>query len=217
MPSRNIVREFAESQYYHVYNRGVEKRLIFLDDHDYIVFLGLLKRYLGLPDKSKKKLPRQANRHAHDSVRNEVSLLAYCLMPNHFHLLLYQTTSDGVHKLMRRVATSYVMYFNARYNRVGSLFQGPYKASLITKDGYLQHISRYIHLNPSDYKNWPYSSYPYYASQKNTPSWLQQAMVLELFDNRDQYLAFVDDYVSLRNELSVLKWQLANDLEKGEE
>lgn len=217
MPSRNIVREFGEHEYYHVYNRGVEKRKIFLDERDYIVFLGLLKKYLGTEKPETKKLPRNANRHRPDKLIGEVEVLSYCLMPNHFHLLLYQTSKDGVHKLLRRVATSYSMYFNGRYNRVGSLFQGPYKASRITRDGYLQHISRYIHLNPNEYQTWPFSSLRYYRGDKQPPSWLKVEKILQLFYDRKEYLDFVDDYVAVRNELQTLKFQLANDLEKGEE
>lgn len=218
MPSRNIVREFAEHQYYHVYNRGVEKRHIFLDDDDYTVFLGLLKRYLDeTDDKKSKKAPRNASRRRVEKIQDEVQVLSYCLMPNHFHLMLYQTSKDGVHKLMRRIATSYAMYFNSKYDRVGSLFQGPYKASLINRDSYLQHISRYIHLNPEDYKAWPYSSYKYFAREKSAPNWLKRDTLLEMFYSRQEYLSFVDDYVAARDELSILKWQLANDIEKGEE
>lgn len=216
MPSRNIVREFAEQQYYHVYNRGVEKRKIFLDEQDYTVFLGLLKRYLAVEEPKNKEQEVNNNRHTFPKIYSEVRVLSYCLMPNHFHLLLYQTSKDGVQKLMRRIATSYSMYFNSRYDRVGSLFQGPYKASMINKDSYLQHVSRYIHLNPEEYKTWPYSSYRYFARDKAAPSWLDRDMLLEMFYSQEEYLTFVDDYVAVRNELSLLKWQLANDLEKGE-
>ncbi len=215
MPSKNIVREFAEHQYYHVYNRGVEKRKIFLDEQDFTVFLGLLKKYLG-EDEPKAKMPRSVNRHRVPKLTDEVRLLTYCLMPNHFHLLLFQYSQDGVQKLMRRVMTGYAMYFNNRYDRVGSLFQGPYKASHITKDSYLLHISRYIHLNPAEYKSWHYSSYRYFTEQVRAPSWLNKTMTLELFDNKEQYLEFVDDYVAARDELSLLKHALANDIEKGE-
>lgn len=215
MPSRNIVREFAEHQYYHVYNRGVEKRTIFLDDQDYTVFLGLLKRYLGADELVVNK-QGDKHRHAFPKISHEIQIQAYCLMPNHFHMLLYQTSKDGVHRLMRRVSTSYAMYFNSKYARVGGLFQGPYKASRINKDSYLQHVSRYIHLNPEDYKSWPYSSYKYFARDKVAPSWLDKDAVLKMFASRQEYIEFVDDYVAARDELSLLKWQLANDIEKGE-
>ena len=82
MPSRNVVKEFAAEQYYHLYNRGVEKRQIFLDEQDYTVFIGLMKKYLtGITD-------RKLHWHKFDNLSEHVDLLAYCLMPNHFHLLL---------------------------------------------------------------------------------------------------------------------------------
>src|SRR5690606_22360993 len=130
MPSKNTVKEFTKEQYYHVYNRGVEKRAIFLDDEDYTVFLGLIKKYLtGKTDQKK-------HRHAFDSLSGEVQLIAYCLMPNHFHLLLYQKSDDGITKLMRRLTTAYAMYFNNKYNRIGRLFQGTYKAAHVNADDY---------------------------------------------------------------------------------
>jgi putative transposase len=204
MPSRNIVREFAPDSYYHVYNRGVEKRVIFTDEQDYSVFLGLLKKYLA------GELSNEANRHQFKNFHGELSLLTYCLMPNHFHLLFYQSSENAITELMRRVSTSYVMYFNNRHNRVGSLFQGPYKASKIDADEYLDHVSRYIHLNPRDYKTWPYSSLAYYQANKKA-NWLDTNNILSRFNNsRESYLKFVSDYESNKAEIDLLKWQLAN-------
>lgn len=200
------MKEFVAGGYYHVYNRGVEKRRIFMDDQDYQVFLGLLKKYLAGENHNK------ANRHAFTPLQDKVSLLSYCLMPNHFHLLLYQQSATGVTELMRRVTTGYVMYFNNRYSRVGRLFQGTYKAAHVNADGYLHHISRYIHLNPDEYKTWPYSSLPYYRGEKEA-AWIRPEMVLELElfgGDRQRYLQFVEDYVVTRNDLSVLKHQLAS-------
>lgn len=203
MPSRNIVKDYAAEQYYHVYNRGVEKRIIFLDDQDYTVFIGLIKKYLN------GETPILHNRHSFSRLGDEVQLLAYCLMPNHFHFLLYQTTEDALTRFMRRLATGYVMYFNNRYDRVGGLFQGKFKASHINADDYLQHISRYIHLNPKDYRTWPYSSYRYYL-KPNPPPWLTTQPILDLFDNNSAcYESFVSDYIENKQMLDELKWQLA--------
>ncbi|HSW37439.1 MAG TPA: transposase [Candidatus Saccharimonadales bacterium] len=208
MPSRNSLKEYIPEAHYHVYNRGVEKRVIFLDDQDYIVFLGLLKKYLTGENGNK------GNRHKFDNLGNELELLAYCLMPNHFHLLFYQVSEDAITKLMRRVITGYAMYFNSRYGRVGGLFQGRYKASQITADAYLHHISRYIHLNPADYKKWPYSSYSSYTGSKST-QWLKPGRILDIFNNnRDEYISFLDEYVDTKHELDVLKYQLANDIDE---
>lgn len=207
MPSRNTIREFTAENYYHVYNRGVEKRLIFLDDQDYTVFLGILKKYI-LGEKS-----NNTNRHKFERLGDEIDIIAYCLMPNHFHLLIYQKLDNSITKLMQRVMTGYVMYFNDRYGRVGSLFQSRYKASLINADSYLHHITRYIHMNPEDYKKWQYSSLQNYTTNKKT-KWLTIEPVLELFENdKSKYSQFVDDYHDSKHELSVLKWQLANDLD----
>lgn len=204
MPRRYAVKEFEPESFYHVYNRGVEKRTIFLDDQDYTVFLGLLKKYLT----GKRK--DGSHWHAFKNFQGEITLLAYCLMPNHFHLLLYQSNSDSITQFMRRILTGYVMYFNNRYHRVGGLFQGRYKASIIDKDSYLQHISRYIHLNPDEYKSWPYSSLPYYQGVKKA-EWLNTDQILNLFDdNWSTYLEFVADYEDSKKELDLLKWQLAN-------
>lgn len=207
MPSRNIIKEYAAGEFYHVYNRGVEKRLIFMDDTDYVVFLGLLKKYLIGQDDAK------THRHKFSNLSEEVELLAYCLMPNHIHLLFHQLTEDGITKLMRRVMTGYVMYFNNKYNRVGALFQGRYKAAHINADAYLHHISRYIHLNPISHEDYAYSSYKYYTEHKPAPEWLHTNYILSLFEHPETYKLFVDDYVDTKQELSVLKWQIASDLE----
>lgn len=207
MPSRNVVREFSADSYYHVYNRGVEKRDIFLEDEDYTVFLGLLKKYLSGERHNR-------NRHAFSRLDNDIELLAYCLMPNHFHFLIYQNDIEGLSKLMRRLITGYVMYFNNKYNRVGSLFQGPYKASRINADSYLEHISRYIHMNPENYESWPYSSLGYFLQRKQTPIWLKPTRVMQLFENNPTtYSEFLRSYEETKNELEILKWQLANNPE----
>lgn len=211
MPSRNVIKEFAADEYYHVYNRGVEKRDIFIDDQDYTVFLGLLKKYLS--PIAKVRSPN-SNRHKFESLSSQLDLITYCLMPNHFHLLFYQYNEEAITKLMRRVVTGYVMYFNNRYKRVGTLFQGRYKAAHINADAYLHHISRYIHMNPKEYKTDPNSSLPYYLGHKKIPTWLKPNAILELFDNDPkQYEKFLNEYQNTNLELSILKWQLANDPE----
>ncbi len=204
MPSANIVKEFAQDQVYHVYNRGVEKRDIFLDDQDYSVFIGLLKKYLT------GKTTNNNNRHAFSSLKGRIDLLSFCLMPNHFHLLFYQKDEKALTQLMRRVNTGYVMYFNNRYGRVGSLFQGIYKASLVEKDDYLHRVSRYIHANPDDLENWPYSSFQYYKGNREA-DWLKTDTILELFDNnKGEYIEFVREYSESKNEATDIRWQLAD-------
>lgn len=203
MPSINSVKEFANDQYYHVYNRGIDKRVIFLDEQDYTVFLGLLKKYLTGINTDK------TNRHAFMSFEGKIELLSYCLMPNHFHLFFYQTDKDALTQLMRRIGTGYVMYFNNRYSRSGRLFQGIYKASCVDKDNYLHHVSRYIHLNPDNYQSYPYSSLDYYLGNKKS-EWVKPDRILELFDSKEEYMNFIADYIDTKEEIAGFKWQLAD-------
>jgi putative transposase len=181
MPHRNTIRHFTENGIYHVYNRGVEKRDIFLDDQDYSIFLHLLKYYLSPLDPEDihplLQFQKFSIRKAYPlkNLENEIDLIAYCLMPNHFHLILRQVTKDGITKLMRKISTTYVMYFNKRNNRVGYLFQGKYKAAIVEGDFYLLQLSRYVHLNPIDLQgsdpfNYPYSSYKYFLGEKHAPA-----------------------------------------------
>ena len=208
MPHKHIVKTYVADGHYHVYNRGVEKRVIFLDDQDYRVFLHLLKYYLSpLKQDAKHPLSEIPN---HTIVRprplsnlnEEVDLLAYCLMPNHFHFLIKQTTEEGMSKLLRRLATIYSMYFNKRHDRVGHLFQGIYKAALITEDPYLLHLSRYIHLNPVELTGlnlatYPYSSYPYYLGIKRA-EWIKPDFILDIFKspNYSPFLSYEEFVVA---------------------
>jgi putative transposase len=133
------------------------------------------------------------------NIEKEVSLIAYCLMPNHFHLLIQQISIDGITKLLRRIATTYAMYFNKRYKRVGYLFQGPYKAVLVENDSYLLHLSRYIHLNPSELIrrnliNYPYSSYKYYLGIAKA-GWVKPDLILNYFD-KSKLLPLLNKYPS---------------------
>ena len=196
MPAKNSVKQFIENGYYHIYNRGVEKRDIFLDEQDYAVFLNYLKKYLSPSSSRSGSDPHE--------LATEIDLLSFCLMPNHFHLLVKQSTRSGITKLVRAICTNYVMYFNKKYERVGTLFQGKYKAVLVNKDAYLLHLSRYIHLNPfpkSNPKFYEYSSYSYYLGKKSA-NWLKTNEILNYFKSARKtglkdmlsYESFVDDY-----------------------
>jgi REP element-mobilizing transposase RayT len=153
MPSKFRLKTYKSGGIYHIYNIGIDSRAIFLDDDDYNVFLDVLKRYLLLEEEStpigfKQDKPSIYKRKQSMKLNHEVSLLAFCLMQNHFHLLLRQQTEDGIVKFMRRVCTYYSMYFNKKYKRRGNLFEGVYRAVLIEDGMKLLHLSRYIHLNP---------------------------------------------------------------------
>jgi phage tail tube protein FII len=110
------------------------------------------------------------------------------------------------------------MYFNKRHNRVGSLFQGTYKASKIESDSYWMHISRYIHLNPvdlGDYKNYPYSSYKIFMGETYA-EWVHPEKVLNSFNNSKEYEKFVKSYLEQRKDLKEISRLLANSKELEE-
>lgn len=173
-----------------------------MDDQDYAVFLNLMKRYLS------DSTIKDSKGRVYPSYNSKLELLCFCLMPNHFHLLFYLHDSDAITKLLRSVGSSYTVYFNKRHNRVGHLFQERFKASIINTDSYLTHISRYIHLNPVSYKTWEYTSLPYYLGEKQA-SWIQPERILELFDSRNEYGNFVDDYEANEEKFEEIKQELA--------
>lgn len=157
MASKNSRKTYAEQSYYHIYNRGVEKRHIFLDSQDYGVFLSYLKQYLSPKDEkalSAKLSNPTISAQEKDKVLkllrlnnfyNEIFLLAFCLMPNHFHFLIKQVGALSIDKFMNSLALRYAVYFNRKYKRIGGLFQDVYKAVSVETDEQLLHLSRYIH------------------------------------------------------------------------
>ncbi len=204
MPRKNLDREFTEYGHYHVYNRGANKQTIFNSEEDYQYFSSLFARHLS-------KKPSQ-DRYGRDCkwLRSKVVVLAYCWMPNHFHLFLYQKSDPrGLAELMSSICTAYTMYFNKKYSRTGPLLESNYKASLITDDSYFSHISRYIHLNPKDYRSWKYSSLGQYLGTKNE-EWVSESYVMNDFSSTKEYEIFVNDYKAAKEELDVLKYELAN-------
>ena len=163
---------------YHVYNRGNRKNKIFLNVKDYQRFLRKLKEYT-------KKF--------------DVSLVCYCLMPNHFHLLLVQKDESAITKFMLSLCTSYSKYFNIKHELVGRLFQARFRTKIVETDEYLLHLSRYIHLNPVELTrmnpvDYPYSSYKNYLGTKKS-DWVKPNFILNFF-NRDKMIPYLKTYPS---------------------
>ena len=186
MPSRNIIKQFDAPAFYHVYNRASGERKLFRDDDDRIFFMSLLQKYLAETDIAIDQKQRELPKY-------EVELVAYCLMGSHFHLLLYQhSDTSAIERYMRSISTVYSMYYNKKYKSKGHVFQSSYKASYISNEAYLEHITRYIHLNPRTYKSWRWSSYQDYVGEKRV-EWLHPEMVLSDRD-RKRYANFVASY-----------------------
>lgn len=196
MPAKNLLRVDEEGIYSHIYNKGVEKRTIFSDSEDYEVFLGFLKDYLTAPKdpNSTKKDFKVRGRvfrgspHQPKNYFNKIELIAYSLMPDHFHLLLHQKNRGSLESFIRSLCTRYSMYFNKKYKRSGSLFNGPYKSVLIKHGPMLPYLTYYFHHAGG------YSSYPEYLGEKQT-LWVKPKVVLSFFDKGTAgYKYFVEKY-----------------------
>ena len=220
MPAKNSQKFYIRNGYYHVYNRGVEKKDIFRDQQDYNVFLKYLEEYLmpkdteglhaqladpTLSPAEKDKILKQIRMN---NFYEEISLLSYVLMPNHFHFFLKQKSKNALNSFMNSLFTRYAMYFNKKYKRTGHLFQGVYKAVLVETEPYFLYLSAYIHRNPlsvgSDLHKQP-SSYAQYLGIQQEP-WVQPDQILSYFSKTNpafSYAAFVentDDFSLIRDE-----------------
>ncbi len=142
MATRKIT--FALDEYYHLYNRGVDKRVIFLDKKDYDHF-----KYLMYLCNTNQKIHLARLPVSFEKDEPIVAIGLYCLMPNHFHILVKEIGEGGISKYMLKLTTAYVMYFNKKYIRTGALFEGTFKSIHITRDPQLKYLYSYIHLNPA--------------------------------------------------------------------
>lgn len=211
---------FLNDQVYHIYNRGVEERNVFLDKEDYFRFIhdlfefndeapamNLYYKFSQLQAQSYEVQLRKFKVGEREPRKLLVDILLFCLMPNHFHLLIKQKADNGIVKFMQKLGTGYANYFNKKYKRVGSLFQGRFKAVLVEKDAHFMHLPYYIHSNPLDIKfsewrnkeiknykeamkfleNYRWSSFQDYIGKKNFPSVTQRKFLLDFFDGPEQY------------------------------
>lgn len=145
--SRNTT--FFEGGFYHIYNRGTEKRNIFSSPSDYERFLSLLYMSNGsIPVHLQRQGRTLTEVYKIDRGKTLVNICAYCLMPNHFHLLIHEVERGGLSRFMQKLTTAHTMYFNKRHERTGALFQGKFKAVHVQEDRYLSYLIAYIHLNP---------------------------------------------------------------------
>lgn len=180
---------------------------IFRDSDDYGYFLSLFARHLSLEPKQDK------TRRPYPHYLSEVELVAYCLMPNHYHLLLYLKELTGIERLMRSVMTAYSRYVNLKYGRSGALFEGEFLASRVSSDAYLWHISRYIHMNPLDVGKNPllykYSSLEYFRAEK-VAEWLHPERLVSSQSEINEYVASLGDAAEYHELQNQLKAELAH-------
>jgi len=230
MPAKNSRKIYSETTYYHIYNRGVEKRIIFQDSQDYRVFLSYLKDYLlpkdekGLremlsdPNISYKERDRIIKLLQLNNFNGELTLLAFCLMPNHFHFLIHQKSADTIDKFMNSLGTRYTMYFNKKYQRVGFLYQGVYKAVAITTDEQLLHLTRYIHKQALALQGQALergmqeqpSSYLDYLGKRKT-EWVHPEEILKFFSKTNPKLSY-DAFVKQNDDLNMINKLVLEDI-----
>ena len=215
------------SDIYHILNRGVDKRKIFLDKQDNLRFIHDLFVFndqkvlnttyyafgrfrdkdssFAINDLASRKLPRKLL----------VDVLAFCLMPNHYHLLLSPKTEDGISRFMRKLDMGYAKYFNQKYKRKGTLFESRYKSISVKKEHHFYHLPYYIHLNPLDIEfpewregrlknyakameflgNYRWSSHLDYTGKKNFPSVTNRSFLLEVFDGEKKYEQSIEQWL----------------------
>ena len=218
MPTRYF--PLVENYYYHVFNRGVNKRPIFKTKYDYRRFTLLIKFYNSIEYPIKFSKFMTLAKDQRNEIWNRLALekkhtdiLSYCLMPNHFHLLLKQNTENGISKLLGNLQNSYVRYFNIKNERIGPLFQGPFKTVRVDSEEQLLHLSRYIHLNPYSsgiVKNqdrllsYDWSSLPEYINKLRF-SFCKKDDVLAGFKNTESYKNFVLNNADYQKELENIK------------
>ncbi len=182
---------FSVDEFYHLYSRGVDKRLIFLDDSDRNRFVRLLYVCNG----TKPVVYRTIQGNSLDSINTGdklVAIGAYCLMPNHFHILAKEIEEGGIGKFMSKLLTAYSSYFNKKYERTGALFSSEFKASHVSEDPYLKYLYAYIHLNPVKIVD---------------PNWIDKGLsnkeIAKTFINRYPFSSFLD-YAGFNREESLI-------------
>ena len=180
MPKRDI--EYVQGGYYHVYNRGAGGHHLFIETENYLYVIRQMKKY---------------------SYLLQVTIIAYCLMPNHYHYLIRQAGEIPVSELPKRLSGGYSRAVNKRYGWSGTLFEGRYQAKVVSTTAYLCHLCRYMHANPvkdglvSRLEEWPYSNYMEWTGQRKGLL-VDHGFIEDLFGNASQYEEFVEEYLESR-------------------
>jgi len=216
-------QQFNNDSIWHIYNRGVERKDVFLQTADYLRFILNLYEFndsapalnLGYHlDKSPIEVRLQYPRK-----EQLVDILAFCLMPNHYHLMVQQRVENGITMFMRKLGTGYTNYFNTKNDRVGPLFQGKFKSVLIEREAHFIHLPHYIHLNPLDLKDpewrngtvknpekllaslasYRWSSLPDYLNTPNFPTVTNRKFLTECIGRSHDFQSAMQDWIRTPN------------------
>lgn len=225
---RHVIIKNMSAEFYHVLNRGVDKRDIFLNKNDYFRFIHNLFVFNDQKNSnhnnywfSNQSADIGCRQNWQDLHTREllVNIHFFCLMPNHYHLLLSPLVENGIPLFMKKLNMGYAKYFNERNNRIGALFQGKYKSILIKEDAHFLYLPYYIHFNPFDLKmpewregkilninkaleyleSYRWSSHLDYTGIKNFPSVTQRKFFLELFEEEGGYAKSIRQFLNEMN------------------
>ena len=213
--------KIAQGEHYHLLNRGVNKQIIFHDAGDYNRFLFLIiyfQSQINFPQIG--RLVKEFVKHPMLDIGQQVvkertvELVAFCIMPNHFHLIIKEIEDLGISAYMQRVLNAYSKYYNTKYQKSGHVFQGPYRVVHIVDDRQLLHLSAYVHRNVREISRWynkedqyQWSSYQDFVNENRWGNLLSPAIILDQFKTQDKYRDFISTSLTKisKEELDYLK------------
>ncbi|MBU1084727.1 transposase [Patescibacteria group bacterium] len=215
MPSIYYHRNFKPQYFYHIFNRGAYKNIIFLEKSDYETFIEILSYYLKFPDARHYNYQNIVTKFKVPNFKYTIHCVAYCLMPNHFHLILKQLPNanikTNISNLMRRLSITYAIYFKYKYKHSGSLFESKFKNVTVDSEEQLLYFSKYIHQNPQKLtkklSSYSYSSYPAFINIVKLSEWLHPEYIFKLQPN---YQKFVETQMKERETKQIKALVLDN-------
>lgn len=195
---------FFDGEYYHIFNRGVDKRQIFLEQNDIDRFFQSMREFnvlepIGSIYENSFKNPLGGSTSKSDVLGEEnklVEFVAYCLNPNHYHFILKQSADRGIEKFMQRLGTGYTMFFNEKYDRSGALFQGKFKAVHIDSNEQLLYTSAYVNLNDRVHQlggSTSKSSWGEYNKRETENNFCMTDIILSQFGDKNEYIDFAEE------------------------
>lgn len=201
--------DFENDKYYHILNRGVDKRSVFLNDNDYLRFLKSLIVFNQKDPVYSMEVFDRVDVEVQPLQDKLVDIVAYCLNPNHYHLILRQRIDGGISEFMKRVGGGYTGYFNRKYDRNGSLFQGNFKRIYINSNQYLLYLSAYVNKNYFIHgygdEKWKYSSLLEYVGKRKGFSVCNKEVIISKFNDIDEYKIFIDKNALYMKEVKNLR------------
>ena len=209
MPIRKTI--LATGEIYHIFNRSVQGIPIFRGQREYNLFLEATKYYLQPNPPTRFSIYRTSkDKFTINLGQKLVTIINFCLMPNHFHFTLRQEKENGIRRFIQKISNSFAHYFSLKYQNRGHVFEGKFKAVMIENDNQLLHLSRYIHLNPvtafltENPKDYPYSSYLTYLGKEKLEI-IDPSLVLDQFSSPNKYEKFVLDQKDYQRTIEKIK------------